>query len=82
MNGPYTLYEGSPVGASEIATYVEPDAALHHRDSIPNSRLRVYFVVGDDTDPPETGTVEWCESCGDVAVLESVGYCPGCGGGE
>lgn len=81
MRGPYTLHVGTPGGDGEVGVFADPYEALRERDERQakvGSRIRPYYVVSDDTDPPESGEVEWCEDCGSTAVLKSHGVCNDC----
>lgn len=78
--GPFYVREGSPGGERSMGDYGDALEALARRDylrSQPHGR-RVYAVIGRDTDPPETGEVEWCEGCERVAVLASAELCDAC----
>lgn len=81
MQGPYRLMVGTPAGADEVSQHENPLDALRERTRLrgegPN-HLRIYFVLSDDTDPPETGEVEWCNGCGDEACLASQDICELC----
>lgn len=82
MEGPFILREGSPGGERYLGEYTDAAEALRRRDWLrrgADSRRFIFDVLGRDTDPPETGEIDWCEGCGEAAVLKSqeIGSCCG-----
>lgn len=79
MEGPFYLRIGTPGGEMDGGRFSDPVAALRQRDFRSGGPGKwVYQVLSRDTDPPETGEVEWCEGGCGTPVLASQGLCGEC----
>lgn len=79
MEGPFYLRIGTPGGELSGGEYRTAHNALTIRDVRAKTNPRwVCQVLSRDTDPPETGEVDWCAGCGREPVLTSVEFCRAC----
>jgi hypothetical protein len=78
----YLLQEGSRGGARDLALFHRAESALRARDaysSIRGRRAIIFRVLDTEAvDPPESGEMEWCGTCGQRPTLASADECEEC----